>query len=385
MNLKLSATMFACVLATSAQAQIKIGFLGTLSGPSADVGQDQYDGFALAMEQLGGKLGGVTAKLVKEDDQQKPESAIQGLGKLLDQEKVDVVTGLTFANIFMALQAKVAATDVPFIGSVAGPSPTAGALCKPNLFVTSWQSDAPAEAIGKFMTDRGVKRAASLTANFQGGKDKISGLKRFYKGEIAEEIYTPLNQLDFAAELTQLKSIKPDGIFAFYPGSLGVTFVRQYQQAALLSSMPLYTTNTVEGANIEAMGQAINGVYVADTWTPGSSNAESKQFLAAFEKRYNREPSAYAAFSFDAAKLLDAAIKANGGNYSDKKSLTKAIANASFKSVRGDFKFGKNNYPVQNYHVFQVSKTARGADYKLVAESVLKNHVDAYANQCAVK
>lgn len=383
--LKLSALILAMSFANMANAQVKIGFLGTTSGPSADVGKDQLDGFNLGLELLGGKLGGVSATVIKEDDQQKPEVALQGLSKLLDKEKVDIVTGLTFANILMALQPKISATEVPFIGSVAGPSPTAGAMCKPNLFVTSWQSDAPAEAMGKYMDDKGIKKIATLTANFVGGKDKISGFKRFYKGEITDEIYTSLTQMDYSAEITQLNAKKPDAVFAFYPGSLGVTFVRQYQQSGLQSSVPLHAVNTIEGSTVEAMGSAVNGSFIADTWSPSMQNPESKKFVAAFEKKYGRTPSAYAAFSFDAAILLDAALKSTKGNYADKAALNKAIADAQFKSVRGQFRFGKNNYPIQNYHIFQVTKTAKGADYKTVSEGVLKSHVDAYASQCSQK
>lgn len=373
-------------LAQAAQADVKIGFLGTLSGPSAEVGRDQVDGFMLALEQLGGKLGGVAASVLKEDDQQKPEVALAAVARLLEKDKVDVVTGLTFANVLMALQSKIAATDVPFVGSVAGPSPTAGAQCKPNLFVTSWQSDAPAEAMGKYLADKGIKRISTLTPNFVGGKDKVAGLKRFYKGEIVDEIYTPLNQLDFSAELTQLSAGKPDAVFAFYPGSLGVTFVRQYQQAGLLGKIALNTTNTVEGTALDAMGAAALGATVADTWTPGMPNPQSRQFVAAFEKKYGRTPSAYAAFSYDTAMLLDAAVRSVKGQTADRKALTKAIASAQFPSLRGNFRFGANNHPIQNYHVFQLAKGASGKpEYKLVAQDVLKSHADAYAVQCQAK
>jgi branched-chain amino acid transport system substrate-binding protein len=371
---------------TAAQAQVRVGLFATLTGPSAEVGRDQVDGFSLALEQLGGKLGGVPAVLIKEDDQQKPEVALSALSKLLEKDKVDVVVGLTFANVLMALQGKIAGTDVPFIGTVAGPSVVAGAQCKPNLFVTSWQSDVPAEAVGKYLTDKGIKRISTLTPNFVGGKDKIAGLKRFYKGEIVDEIYTPLNQLDFSAELTRLSSAKPDAVFAFYPGGLGVSFVRQYQQAGLMGKIPLYTTNTIEGTGIDAMGAAAVGAIVGDTWSPGSPSAESRQFVSAFEKKYGRTPSAYAAFSYDAALLLDAAVKSLKGEVADRKALTKAISTAQFKSVRGPFRFGSNNFPVQNYHVFQVVKGPTGkSEFKLIEEDVLKSQVDAYAAQCAIK
>jgi branched-chain amino acid transport system substrate-binding protein len=376
-------TAAALTVAGSAIADVKVGFLGTLSGPSADVGRDQLDGFNLALEQLGGKLGGQATTVVVEDDQQKPEVALGAVTKLLERDKVDIVTGLTFANVLMALQAKIGATDVPFIGSVAGPSPAAGAACKPNLFVMSWQSDVPAEAAGKHLTDKGIKRISTLTPNFVGGKDKITGLKRFYKGEIVDEIYTPLNQLDFSAELTKLAASKPDAVFAFYPGGLGVTFVRQYQQAGLAGKIPLYTTNTIEGAAIDAMGAAAVGAVVADTWTPGSRSEDSTRFVESFQKKYGRPPSAYAAFSYDAARLLDAALKSTKTGASDRKALTKAIASSNFKSVRGPFKFGANNFPVQNYHVFQVVKTASGKPaLSMLDDDVLTAHADAYVGQC---
>jgi len=383
---RIAAAALAMLAAGAAQADVKVGFLGTLTGPSAEVGRDQVDGFGLAMEQLGGKLGGVPATLLKEDDQQKPEIALGGLAKLLDKDKVDIVTGLTFANILMALQPKIAATDVPFLGTVAGPSATAGAQCKPNLFVMSWQSDSPAEAMGKYFADKGIKRLSTLTPNFVGGKDKISGLKRFYKGQIVDEIYTPLNQLDFSAELTQISASAPEAVYTFYPGGLGVSFVRQYSQAGLLGKIPFYSSNTLEGSAVEAMGPAAIGAIVGDTWTPGTPSTESKQFVASFEKRFGRTPSAYAAFSYDAAMLLDSAIRSLKGDVSDRKALTKAIASATFKSLRGPFRFGNNNYPVQNYHVFQVAKSAAGKpEFKLLAESVLKAHSDAYASACPLK
>lgn len=369
----------------AAWADVKVGFLATLSGPSADVGRDQLDGFSLALEQLGGKLGGVAATMIKEDDQQKPEVAISALSKLLERDKVDVVMGLTFANVLMALQAKIAATDVPFVGSVAGPSTVAGAQCKPNYFVTSWQSDVPAEAVGKYLADKGIKRISTLTPNFQGGKDKIAGLKRFYKGEVADEIYTPLNQMDFSAELTRISAAKPEAVFAFYPGGLGVTFVRQYQQAGLLGKIPLYTTSTIEGTALDAMGAAAIGAIVGDTWTPGHPSEESRRFVEAFRKKYNRLPSAFAAFSYDAAMALDAAVRSVKGNTSNRKAFTQAIASASFKSVRGPFRFGPNNFPVQNYHVYQVANVGGKPEFKLLAEDVLKSHSDAYASQCQAK
>ncbi|WP_397475223.1 ABC transporter substrate-binding protein [Pusillimonas sp.] len=378
--LALSATLPAAAL-----ADVKVGFVATLSGPSAAVGQDQLDGLKLALDQLGGKLGGVPAELVVEDDQQKPDTALTSVARLIERENVDVVTGLTFAHVLMALQPKIAETDVPFIGTVSGPSPTAGKLCKPNLFITSWQSDTPAEAMGKYLQNEGVKRVSLLTPNFVGGKDKLAGFKQEYKGEVVDEIYTPLNQLDFSAELTQVSSSNPDAVFMFYPGALAISFVRQYRQAGLSDKYPLYSANSIEGAGVAAMGEAVFGSIVVDTWTPGIENQQSRDFVKAYEEKYGRLPSAYAAFSYDAAMLLNAAVGSLKGDVSDKKAFNQAIKNAQFDSLRGDFKFGNNNYPVQSYHVFQIVKGDDGkAQFKMIAKDVLKNQADSYADECAM-
>nr|WP_315594176.1 ABC transporter substrate-binding protein [uncultured Cupriavidus sp.] len=369
-----------------ANAEMKVGFLGTLSGPSADIGRDQYDAFALAVEQGGGKLGGQVVKLYKEDDQARADVALAATSRLLDKEKVDVVTGLTFANVVVALLGKISATDVPFLGSVAGPSTTAGSQCKKNLFITSWQSDAPAEAMGKFLSDQKIAKVAVAAPNFLGAKDKVAGFKRFYRGQLVEEIYTPLNQLDFSSELVQLQASQPNALFAFYPGGQGVTFLRQYKQAGFQQKLPLYSVQTVEGTTMAAMGEAAVGSVVAEAWTPDSSVPASRRFVEAFEKRFGRTPSSYAAFSYDAAQLLAAAISSVKGETSNKKALTKAIREAKFESVRGPFRFNTNNYPVQNYHVYRVVAGADGkSKFSTIARDVLVNHSDAYAKQCPLE
>ncbi|NYT67290.1 ABC transporter substrate-binding protein [Pusillimonas noertemannii] len=379
------ALTLAGTLPALAAADVKVGFMATLSGPSAAVGQDQLDGFQLALEQLGGKLGGVPATLIVEDDHQKPDTALTSAARLIERENVDVIAGLTFAHVLMALQPTIAQTQVPFIGTVAGPSPTAGKLCKPNLFITSWQSDTPAEAMGKYLQDQGVKRVSLLTPNFVGGKDKLSGFKKTYEGKVLDEIYTPLNQLDFSAELTQVSSSDPDAVFMFYPGALAISFVRQYRQAGLADKYPLYSANSIEGAGVAAMGEAVFGSKVVDTWTPGIETQRSKDFVAAYEKKYNRLPSAYAAFSYDAAMLLDAAVASMKGDVSDKKAFNAAIKNAKFESLRGDFRFGNNNYPVQSYHVFEIVKGDDGkARFKTIAKDVLKDQADSYAAECTM-
>jgi len=211
----------------------------------------------------------------------------------------------------------------------------------------------------------------------------VAGFKHFYRGEVVDEMYTSLTQLDFSAELTQVALSKPDAIYSFYPGALAISFVRQYRQSGMHQTIPLYMTNSVEGSAVAAMGDAVLNVVVGDTWTPGLSNAQTRRFVDAYQKKYGKLPSAYAAFSYDAARLLDAAIRTLNGDVSDRKKLTAAIKTAQFESLRGAFRFNHNNYPVQDYHIFQLAADAGGKiGFKLLQEGVLRNHADRYAPAC---
>lgn len=377
----------AALVCTAAQAQtpLKIGFLGVLSGPQAAVGQDQYDGFMLLVEKNGGKLGGVPISVIKEDTQLKPEVANQAARKLLDQDQVPIITGVSFSNEMLAIHKAVTDRQVFLIGSNAGPSQIAGAQCSPFQYITSWQGDQAAEAVGKYATEKGYKRVVTLAPSYQAGKDIIAGFKRHYKGELADELYTPLTQLDFSAVLTQVTALQPDAVFAFYPGGLGVGFVKQYQQAGLTKKVPLLSAFIADATTLPALRDAALGVISGGFWAPDFPNPASKQFVADFEKKYKRLPSNYAAQSYDAAQLLDSALTRVKGNVADKAAFGAALKAADFASVRGPFRFNNNHFPVQDMHVMEVVKDAEGrATLKTVA-TPLKQLEDAYHTQCAMK
>ncbi|MEP7275039.1 MAG: ABC transporter substrate-binding protein [Betaproteobacteria bacterium] len=383
---RLLAVLLTAASATAlAQAPLKIGFMAELSGPQGALGQDQYDAFMMVVEQNGGKLGGVPVEIIREDSQLKPEVATQIVDKLIEKDKVPIITGITFSNVMMAVHKKITDKEVFLIGSNAGPAPIAGAQCSPYGFVVSWQNDNQAEVVGKYATDKGYKKVIGMAPNYQAGKDFIAGFKRYYKGEMIDEIYTPLNQPDFSAELAQVASKNPDAIFVFYPGGLGVNFVRQYKQAGLLGKVPLLSTSTADGSTLPAQKDDALGVISGTFWGPDFSNPVSQKFVDEFEKKFNRIPSQYAAQSYDAALLLDSAIAKVNGNVADKPAFTAALKAADFKSVRGDFKFNNNNFPIQDMYVFEVAKDAKGRVNLKTIASPLKGHQDAYHAQCALK
>jgi len=366
----------------AAQAQIKIGFVAELSGLGAPNGQDQYDGFMLLLESNGGKLGGVPIQILKEDSQLKPEVATQIVQKLIEKEKVPIITGITFSNVMMAVHKPVTEKEVFLIGSNGGPSPIAGALCSPYQFIVTWQNDMQSEVVGKYASDKGYKRVITLTPNYQAGKDYVVGFKRYFKGEITDEIYTPLNQMDFSVELAQIAAKKPDAVFVFYPGSFGVNFIRQYQQAGLLGKLPLLSVATADATTFGALKETALGVISGTHWGPDFNNPANRKFVDDYEKRYNRIPSQFSAQGYDAALLLDSAIAKVKGNVADKKAFMAALKAADFKSVRGNFKFNNNNFPIEDMHIFEVAKDAKGRVNLKTIATPLKDHQDAYHKQC---
>lgn len=367
----------------AAHADVTIGFSGPLSGPVAAVGQDQYDGFMLGIEQLGSKLGGQNVKVLREDDQLKPELGNQIARKFIDRDKVDAIVGLGFSNVLMASLPRIVESGTVAIATNAGPSPLAGKGCLPNVFSTAWHNDGAAEAMGKFAQDSGYKRVYLMAPNYQAGKDNIAGFKRFYKGEVVDEVYTQVNQPDYSAEIAQLQAAGPDAVFVFYPGGMGVNFVKQFSQAGLSKKLPMMSAFTVDGTTMPALGDAAVGAISGAMWDVALKTPGNAEFVAAFSKKYGRAPSHYAAVGYDTANLLNIAVGKVKGNTTDKAAFAAAVkaAGGELKAVRGPFKFNANNMPVQNYYAFQVAKEGAQVVVKQLG-TPLPAHQDAYVSQC---
>jgi len=376
--------MLVCGAAVQAQS-VKIGFLGTMSGPAGALGQDQYDAFMLGVEHLGGKFGGATVQVVKEDDQLKPDLGVQLAQKLIEKDKVNLITGVTFSNVMMAVHKPITSAGVILVGSNAGPTPITGKGCSPMYFSTSWNNDSLHESMGQFAQDTGYKKVYLMAPNYQAGKDALSGFKRYYKGAVLDEVYTQVNQPDYSAEIAQLQAAKPDAIYVFYPGGMGVNFVKQYQQAGLLGKVPMLSTSTVDGTTLPALKDIALGAVTGSPYSADLDNPQNKRFVADFQKKYNRVPSLYAAQSYDAAMLINSALTKTGGKSDNTEALRAALKEADFKSVAGPFKFNSNQFPIRNFYRVDVAKDASG-NVALVNKGVaMKDHADAYYKECAIK
>ena len=365
-----------------AQEKLKIGVIVTLSGPAAVLGQQSRDGLLLAVKDLGGKMAGRDVEVVAVDDELKPDAAVTKVKGLLERDKVDFIVGPIFSNILQAIHKPVTDTKTILISPNAGPSSYAGKNCSPYFYVTSYQNDQVHEILGKVAQDRGYKRVYLLVPNYQAGKDSAAGFKLDYKGEIVEETYMPLGSLDFQVELSKIASLKPDALFTFMPGGMGVSLVKQYRQAGLADQIPVLSAFTVDESTLPAQQDAAVGMFGGANWAPNLDNPQNRKFVASYEATYNSVPGTYAFQAYDAAMLIDSAVKALKGDLSNKEALIAAIKKADFTSLRGNFKFNTNGYPIQDFYLTKVAKRPDGKFQTEIVEKVFNNYADRYAKDC---
>jgi branched-chain amino acid transport system substrate-binding protein len=365
-----------------AQSKIKLGVIVTLSGPAAALGQQVRDGFALAVKDLGGKMGGRDVEVIVVDDELKPDAAVTKVKGLLERDKVDFVVGPIFSNILQAIHRPVVESKTFLISPNAGPSSYAGKECSPFFYVTSYQNDQVHEILGKVAQDRGYKRVYLMVPNYQAGRDSAAGFKLDYKGEIVEESFMPLGTLDFQPELSKIASLKPDALFTFMPGGMGVNLVKQYRQAGLADTVPVLSAFTVDESTLPAQQDAAVGMFGGANWAPNLDNPQNKKFVAAYEAAYNGVPGTYAFQAYDAAMLIDSAAKAVKGDLSNKDALAAALKKADFTSLRGAFKFNTNGYPIQNFYLTKVAKRPDGKFQTEIVQKVFENYGDRYAKDC---
>ena len=364
-------------------ATVKVGLLSTLSGPGAGLGVDIRDGFQLAVKLSGGKFSGKAVDVIVADDQASPDVGRQTADRLVKRDKVDFMTGIVFSNVMLAVGAPTFQSKTFYISANAGPSQYAGEQCNPYFFSASYQNDNMHEAVGKVVTDKGFKKVALIAPNYPAGKDAIAGFKRFFKGEVASETYTALNQLDYGTELSKLRATKPDAVYIFLPGGMGINFIKQFVGAGLSKDITLFGPGFSGDEDvIKAVGEPMLGMFNTSQWGHDMDNAANKKFVAEFEKAYGRLPTLYAAQGYDAARLIEAAVRDSKGNLEDKAAVRKALEAAKFDSVRGAFKFNKNHFPIQDYYLRVITKDAKGRVTNRTLSPVFKNHADAYVASC---
>jgi len=384
----LAALAAAIAFATPAIAQqkIKIGFITTMSGPQGVIGAYMKDSVELALDHLGRKVGGLDAEVIYGDDQTKPDVGVQVAEEMLKKNQVDFVSGIIWSNVMMAVVPVVTGANKIMVGTNAGASPLAGSQCNKLYFSTSWNNDQTPEAMGKYLQDNNVNDLYVMAPNYQAGKDMVAGLKRYYKGRIVEEVYTKLGQQDYQAEISQLRSKNPKAVFAFYPGGMGIQFLKQYAQAGLRGQIPLYSVYTVDELSLPAVKEAALGQFETRYWSPDLKNAANAKFVGDYRKKYSgKTPSFYGAQSYDGIMLIDSAIKAVKGDLKNQKGMIAAMRKADYASTRGKYTYNVNHFPIQNYYLLKAVEAGGGNLEMQIQRTVFENHKDSYAQECGMK
>jgi branched-chain amino acid transport system substrate-binding protein len=368
-----------------AQQKVKIGFITTFSGPQGVMGQYMKNSVELALDHLGHKMAGMDVEVFYGDDQLKPDVGVQVAEEMLKKDKVDFVAGIIWSNVMMAVVPVVTGDGKIMVGTNAGASPLAGKACNDKFFTTSWNNDQSPEALGKYMQDQGINDVYTISPNYQAGRDMIAGFKRYFKGNIVDEVYTKLGQQDYQAEITQLRSKHPKAVFVFLPGGMGIQFIKQYSQAGLKDQIPLYSVYTVDEISIPAVKEAALGQWEARFWSPDIDVPASKRYVADYRKKYGKTPVFYGAQSYDGIMLIDSAVRAVKGNLKDVDGMVAAMKKANFNSVRGPFEYNNNHFPIQNFYLLRAEREADGAIEMHIKKTIFENYKDSYYQDCPLK
>lgn len=373
----ISAFMVASVLGLPAVATAngaKVGMITTLSGGGAGLGIDVRDGFMLAIR------GHDDIELVVEDDQAKPDVAVQLADKMIQSEKVDVLTGIIFSNLAMAVIPAALSQGKFYLSPNAGPSALAGKGCHQNYFNVAWQNDNLHEAAGGYANTAGLKNSFVLAPNYPAGKDALTGYKRFYEGDLAGELYTKLGQTDYAKEIAQIRASDADSVFFFLPGGMGISFMKQWAQSGI--DLPVIgPAFSFDQGILAAVGDAALGVKNTSQWSKDLDNAANVAFVADFQSTYGRLPSLYASQGYDTGKLLISALAKAAVNDAD--AFRSALEAADFESTRGSFKFDGSHHPIQDIYVREVIREGDILTNKIVSVA-LTQRSNAYAQECSM-
>jgi len=368
--------------------ELKIGFLSTLSGPAGGIGNEIRDGFNLATKLAGGKLGGMKTEVIFADDTLNPDTGRQLTERLLKRDRVNLMTGIVFSNVMLAVWPTIQESKTFYIAPNATPTSITGKGCSPYFFSASWPNEAHHEAAGAFAQQKGFKNAYLIAPNYPAGKDALTGFKRTYKGNIVAETYSKLNQLDYSAELAQIRAAKPDALYAFLPGGMGINFIKQFVAAGLSNEMQLIVPGFASDQDVvRAVGEPMLGLFDTSQWAYDLDNDANRKFVSEFQKEYKRIPTLYAEQGYTAALIIDQAVKDAKGKVQDAKTFRSALMKAPerAKTPRGQWKEAANGTPIQDYYVRALVKDREGRIVNRKIATILTAHKDHWLSECSMK
>lgn len=338
-------------------AKLRVGLMLPYTGTFTALGVAITNGFKLAVEERGGKLGGRELEYFTVDDESNPAKAPENTNKLVQRDKVDVLVGSVHSGVALGMAKIVRETGVLWINPNAGADEVTGPLCAPNIFRTSFSNWQTTYALGKVLKERGHKSAVFITWKYAAGEQMMAGFKEGFEkegGKLAKELFLPFPQVEFQALLTEIANIKPDAVVAFFAGGGAAKFLKDYQAAGLKGKIPLYGPGFLTDGVLDAVGDAAEGVETTLHYADSLDLKKDKAFRLAYAKTYKLQPDVYAVQGYDAGQLLAAGLDAAKGDIGNKVAVIKAMAAAKIDSPRGVFTMSAAHNPVQDMYLRKV-------------------------------
>ena len=348
------------ILSGVAQAQartLRIGLMLPYTGTFSQIGLAITNGFKLAVQEHGGKLAGLDIEYIALDDESNPAKAPENASKLVQRDKVDVVVGTVHSGVALGMTRVMRDSGVLWINPAAGTDEATGSLCAPNIFRTSfsnWQINYP---LGKVLKDKGHKTAVFITWKYAAGEQMLSGFKEGFEqqgGKLVKELFLPFPQVEFQSLLTEIASIKPDAVVAFFAGAGAAKFLKDYHAAGLHGKIPLYGSGLLTEGVLEAIDGAAEGVETTLHYGDGLDNKKNKAFRLNYAKAFKMQPDVYSVQGYDAGQLLAAGLDGVKGNIANRQGMIKAMEVARIDSPRGVWTLSKAHNPVQDSYLRKV-------------------------------
>ena len=382
-----AAASLAAIASAASAEELRIGYLTTNSGPAAVIGDQVVNGWKLGLEHEGwkkdgDKLGGVPMRMFYGDDQLKPDVGLREVDKFIKRDHVNLVAGFMWSNIMLAAKKPLIDNKIIMMSNVAGASPLAGKDCSRYFISTSWNNDQTAIVSGTLLNDDKIKTVWAMGPNYQAGKDVIHGLRTGYKGKVLGETLFKLGESDFQPDISKVRSEKPDAVFVFAPGAMGISFMKQWAASGLAKDIKLYTLFTVDWITLPVIGDAAIGSFHTNQWDIDSKDPVNQKFIADYKARFGKMPSHFAQQSYDGPRLIAAALRANGGKFKDPVAFMKAMRHTSFPSARGPYTYNVNGLPIQNFYKREVIRGADGKPAIATRGIVYSENKDPFWQEC---
>ena len=384
----------ACALASAAaapgafgQQELRIGYLVTLSGPTAAIGVDTVKGWKLGLEHEGwvkdgDKLAGVPLRMFYGDDQLKPDVGIKEVNKFIQQDKVHIVAGFQWSHVMLPAKPLLVNAKIIMMSNIAGATPLAGKDCTAYFISTSWNNDQTAQVSGTLLNEDKIKTVYTAAPNIQAGKDVVNGFRAIYKGkELGGTLFKP-GESDFQADISKIRAVKPEAVFLFAPGSMGIAFLKQWAAAGANKEIKLYTLFVVDSMSLPVIGEAALGTFHTNYWDITSKNPANQRFVKDFVAKHGTMPSHFAAQAYDGPRLIAAALKKAGGKFQDPLAFMKVLRHTPYDSIRGPYSYNVNGFPIENFYKREVVKGPDGKPQIVTRGLVFKDHKDPYWQQC---